>query len=169
MIKNDQINLHVRFRGGQDSSLTIPIPPNAWQARQTHPATIELLDQLLNDYTDAETADRLNLAGHQTGQHQPFTRIKVIQLRQSYQMPSHRDRLRDAGMLTVDEMAQRLHVHPSTIKDWRAAGVLHGHKANDKNEHLFPPPDTNDPRLQRHQGRRLANRKPVPSTQGGAV
>jgi len=169
MIKNDQIHLHVRFRGGTDTSLTIPIPPNAWQARQTAPTTLELLDQLLNDYTDAETAEHLNLAGHRSGQDQPFTRTKVIQLRQRYQLPSRHDRLRAAGMLTVEEIAQRLHVHPSTIKDWRAAGVLHGHKANDKNEHLFPPPDTNDPRLQRHQGRRLANRKPVASTQGGAV
>ena len=169
MIKTDQIHLHVRLRGGQDTSLTIPIPPNAWQARQTDPATMHLLDQLLNEHTDAETAEQLNLAGHRTGQRQPFTRTIVIQLRQAHQLPSRRERLRAAGMLTVDEMAQRLGVHPSTIKDWRAAGVLNGHKANDKNEHLFPPPDPNDPRLHRHRGRRLANRLHPAPTQGGAV
>jgi hypothetical protein len=42
--KTDQIHLHVRLRGGQTQSLTIPIPPNSWQARQTHPDTLALLD-----------------------------------------------------------------------------------------------------------------------------
>ena len=35
--KTDQIHLHVRFRGGQATSLTIPIPPRAWHLRQTEP------------------------------------------------------------------------------------------------------------------------------------
>ena len=54
--KSDQIHLHVRFRGGQTTSLTIPIPLNSWQARQTDPDTFKLLDRLLDDHTDAETA-----------------------------------------------------------------------------------------------------------------
>ncbi len=37
--KTDQIHLHVRFRGGQTTSLAIPIPPTGWQARQTAPDT----------------------------------------------------------------------------------------------------------------------------------
>ena len=54
--KTDQIHLHVRFRGGQTTSLTIPIPLDSWQARQTDPDTFELLDRLLDDHTDDETA-----------------------------------------------------------------------------------------------------------------
>ena len=54
--KTDQIHLHIRFRGGQTTSLTIPIPPNSWQARQTDPDTFKMLDRLLDDHTDAETA-----------------------------------------------------------------------------------------------------------------
>ena len=54
--KTDQIHLHVRFRGGQTTSLTIPIPLNSWQARQTDPDTFKLLDRLLDDHTDGETA-----------------------------------------------------------------------------------------------------------------
>jgi DNA invertase Pin-like site-specific DNA recombinase len=61
--KTDQIHLHVRFRGGQTTSLTIPIPLNSWQARQTDPDTFNLLDRLLNDHTDAEAAAQLNAAG----------------------------------------------------------------------------------------------------------
>ena len=37
--KIDQIHVHVRFRGGQTTSLTIPIPLSAWKARQTDPDT----------------------------------------------------------------------------------------------------------------------------------
>ena len=34
MVKTDRIHLHARFRGGQTTSLAIPIPPVAWQLRQ---------------------------------------------------------------------------------------------------------------------------------------
>ncbi len=47
LVKTDQIHLHVRFRGGQTTSLAVPIPPTAWQARQTHPDTLAALDRLL--------------------------------------------------------------------------------------------------------------------------
>ena len=43
--KTDQIHLHIRFRGGQTTSLTIPIPLNSWQARQTDPDTFAMLDR----------------------------------------------------------------------------------------------------------------------------
>src|SRR6266536_3435916 len=56
LTKTDQIHLHVRFRGGTTTSLTVPIPPKAWQTRQTHPHTLTQLDRLLEHHTDAETA-----------------------------------------------------------------------------------------------------------------
>ena len=36
-------------------------------------------------------------------------------------------------------------MHVSTIKAWHRAGLLTSHKANDRNERLFDPPDPNDP------------------------
>ena len=150
--KTDQIHLHVRFRGGQTTSLTIPIPLNSWQARQTDPDTFAMLDRLLNDHTDAETARQLNAAGRRTGMNKPFTRTIVVHLRRAHDLPSHADRLRARGLLTIHETARRLGVHPSTIKAWHRAGLLTSHKANDKNERLFDPPDPNDPRLIRRQG-----------------
>jgi hypothetical protein len=38
--KTDHIQLHVRLRGGQTTSLTVAIPPKGWQLRQTHPNTL---------------------------------------------------------------------------------------------------------------------------------
>jgi DNA invertase Pin-like site-specific DNA recombinase len=169
LARADQIHLHVRFRGGQTTSLTIPIPPKAWQTRQTHPDTLALIDHLLNEHTDAEVADRLNHAGHRSGTGQPFHARIVLELRRDHQLPSHRERLRAAGMLTLTEIADQLSVHATTIKAWHAAGLLTAHKANDKNERLYQPPTPGDPRLVSRRGHRLADREPTPSTPGGAL
>jgi len=60
-------------------------------------------------------------------------------------------------------------VHPSTIKAWHRAGLLTSHKANDKNERLFDPPDPNDPKLQRRMGWPLRDRELTPPTRRGAL
>jgi hypothetical protein len=160
--KADHIGIHVRFRGGQTTSLTVPIPPTAWQARQTNPDTLALLDRLLNDHTDAETAGLLNDAGHRSGEDKPFTGRIVLELRRNHRLPSHAQRLRAQGLLTLDEIAERLDVHPSTIKSWHRAGLVHARKANDKNERLYQPPGPTPPR--KKQGSKLSKRRPTPSS-----
>jgi hypothetical protein len=169
LVKTDRIHLHVRFRGGQVTSLTVPIPPPAWQLRQTHPDTLTALDRLLDHHTDAQTADALNAAGHRSGEGKPFTGRIVLALRRNHQLPSHADRLRTRGLLTLNEIAQQLGVHLSTIKAWHRAGLLTAHKANDKNTPLFDPPDPSDPRLVKRQGSKLTSRTLTPTTPGGAV
>jgi len=140
LAKGDQIHAHVRFRGGQTTTLAVPIPPTAWQARQTHPDTLAALDRLLDDHTDAEVAELLDRDGHRSGEGKAFTGRIVLHLRRAHQLPSHAERLRAAGMLTLTEMAERLDVYPRTIKCWHQAGLITGHKANDKNVHLYAPP-----------------------------
>lgn len=144
--KTDKIQLHVRLRGGQTHSLTIPTPLNSWQARQTPPDTLALLDKLLDAHTDADTATQLNQAGHRTGMGKQFTRQIVVHIRRAHDIPSHADRLRARGLLTADEIAERLDVHTSTIKAWRAAGLLTSHKANNKTSgsSTRPRPATRD-------------------------
>jgi DNA invertase Pin-like site-specific DNA recombinase len=169
LTKSDQINLRVRIRGGQTRSLAIPIPPSAWKARETNPDTLALLDRLLDQHTDAETAAALDAAGHRSGEGKPFTVRIVLGLRRAHQLPSHADRLRARGLLTLAETAKLLGVHPTTIKAWHHAGLLTSEKANDKNERLYHPPTPDDPRLVKQQGRRLDEREPIESTSGGAV
>jgi hypothetical protein len=67
----------------------------------------------------------------------PFTAGIVVHIRRKYHLPSHVDWLRAQGLLTTTELAQRLTVHPSTIKSWTKAGILNCHKANDKNDRLY--------------------------------
>jgi hypothetical protein len=99
----------------------------------------------------------------------PFTAAIVLHLRRSHRLPSHADRLRARGLLTLAETAKMLDVHPTTIKAWHRAGLLESEKANDKNERLYHPPRPGDPRLVKQLGRPLAEREPTESTQGGAV
>ena len=77
----------------------------------------------------------------------PFTSHIVVQLRRAHNIPSHQQRLQARGLLTIEQTARRLGVHVSTIKAWHRAGLLSSHKANDRNERLFDPPDPTDPRL----------------------
>ena len=167
--RDQQITAHTRLKGGQAHTLTLPIPLRCWQARKAHPDTIKLIDELLDDHTDAETAQLLNQAQRRSGTGQPFSSAIVIHIRREYQLPSHRDRLRAQGLLTIKEIARQLDVSTTTIKAWRAAGLLTSHPANDKNERLYEPPAANDPRLVKRGGWRLSQRETTPSTPGGAV
>jgi DNA invertase Pin-like site-specific DNA recombinase len=167
--KTDSIHLHIRFRGGQTHSLVVAIPPTSWQARQTRPDTLAALDKLLDTHTDAQTAEALNAAGHRSGENKTFTAAIVVHIRRKYHLPSHADRLRAQGLLTTTELAQRLRVHPSTIKTWTKAGILNSHKANDKNERLYQPPIAGDPRLTVRQGSPLRKRVLTLPTAGGAL
>jgi hypothetical protein len=75
----------------------------------------------------------------------------------TYQLPSRRQRLLDAGMLTLTEIAAQLDVSTGTIKIWHHAGLLTGHPYNDKGQCLYPPPGPNPPA--RAQGRKLSQRR----------
>ncbi len=159
--KSDKIDLHVRFRGGKTTSLTVPVPPTGWQARQTDPQTLALLDKLLDDHTDAQAAELLNQAGHRSGMGKLFTGQIVLHLRRSNGLPSHLERLRAKGLFTIPEIAERLGVSTSTVKAWDRAGLLVSHQASDKNIRLFEPPTPGDPRLVKKMGSSLAKRVPT--------
>ena len=156
--RSDVIHAQVRFRGGQSASLSVPIPPKAWETWQTPPDTVALIDSLLDDHTDAGVAEALNQAGHRSGKGQAFSPHMVEELRRRYELRNHYERLRAAGMLSIEEMALRLGVHAGTIKVWRRAGVLTGHLGDDKNRWLFEAPTPGDPRLVKRKGSKLAGR-----------
>jgi DNA invertase Pin-like site-specific DNA recombinase len=169
LTKTDQIHAHARLRGGQTRSLTLPTPLSAWKARETDPDALALLDRLLDQHTDAETAAKLNAAGHRSGAGKPFTARIVLHLRRDHGVESHAERLHARGLFTLREIADHLGVHTSTIKAWHHAGLLTSAKANDKNERLYQPPTPGDPRLVKQLGRPLSDREPIESTPGGAV
>ena len=137
--------------------------------RQTNPDTLALLDRLLDDNTDAETAEQLNQSGHRSGTGKAFTPRIVLGLRRDHSFPSHAERLRARGLLAPAEIAERLGVHPTTITAWQRAGLLTSHKANNKNQRLYEPPTPGDPRLVKRQGNRLNQRQLTQPSPGGAL
>jgi len=158
--KDDHITANVRFKGGSQQTLTISKPLRGGEARMTDGEVIAEIDRLLNDHATGQIAPLLNEQGLRSGTGLAFTDKIVARLCRNYQLQSRHDRLRDAGKLTVAEIAEQLQVSKTTVKIWRRNGLLRGHPYNDKNECLFDPPDQAAP--VKSQGRKLAERRRFP-------
>jgi hypothetical protein len=87
----------------------------------------------------------------------------VARLARTYGLKPRLDRLRERGMLTLQEMADMLQVTPHTAKIWLRRGLLRGHAYNDKNESLYEPLREDAPR--KMQGAKLSRRR----LDGGAL
>jgi hypothetical protein len=100
---------------------------------------LETIDRLLDQVTEDAIAHQLNAQGVSSGTGQPFTARIVARLRREYGLKSRYERLREAGRLTAEEIAQQLAVCVKTIHVWRRAGRLQAHVYNDKGEYLYEP------------------------------
>jgi DNA invertase Pin-like site-specific DNA recombinase len=139
---SDGITVHVRWRGGQDHSMTLPLPLNAWQARRTPRTTTDLIDQLLDEHTYREVANILTQRGITSGENKTFTIDRVRAHCHVYRLRSHYQRLRDTGLLTLDEIAEQLGAHPQSIKRWYRLGLITGRLADDRGTCLYHPGQT---------------------------
>lgn len=142
------ITVHIRLKGGQDHTLQLPIPLTAWQIRQTPTDVVAAIDTLLDEHTDSEIAAILTAQGMTSGTGESLHLGIIRHIRHAYHLPSHTQRLRDQGLLTLSEIARHLQVSTSTVKIWRNNGLLTGKRANDKGEYLYqlPGPDLARPR-----------------------
>ena len=159
LIRNSEITAHVRFKGGITQTLTGPLPLNAWQLRITSPEVVTEIDRLLDHNTFLQIASLLNDRGLHSGEGKSFTAQIVARIRRRSGLTSRYDRLRKAGMLTVEEMAVVLGISPQSVKIWNRHGLLRSHACNDKNDYLFEHPGNNPPR--KAQGRKLSERRLV--------
>jgi len=139
--RDELLDVHVRFRGGDARSLQLPPPKPAVDLRKLDPAIVAEVDRLLDDHTDSEIAEALNAAGHQPPVGDQFTIWIIWKIRKAHGLESGPDRLRRRGMLTLAEMADALGVHPQTVKNRAARGELVSVEYNDKGQRLFAPPE----------------------------
>jgi len=156
LIRADHIRLQIRFKGGAHRTLQLPLPQRSWEQRQTRTEVVAAIDRLLDDHTFPEIAAILNCQGLQSGEGKPLTARIVARIQRSYQLTTRYDRLRKAGLLTVEEMAQVLGIHPQRVKIWNRHGLIRGHAYNGKNDCLYEHPGENPPR--KAQGVRFSKR-----------
>ena len=160
LIRAATITAHVRFKGGATRTLTLPLPLSAPDLRRTDPHVVARVDHLLDHHTDDDVVARLNQEGLRTGTHLPFTRARLRDLRIRHRLRTRYQRLRAQGLWTIGEMAQHLHVAPTTVRSWYAAGVLTAHPCGaQRSQYLYEPPGPNPPTPQ--QGVRRP-RTPLP-------
>lgn len=142
LIKAEKITIQVRFKGGATTTLTTPLPLNAWQGRRTPENLVALIDELLDSRTDAEVAGLLNEKGCVTGAGEKFSKQSVRWIRHSKGVKSYKERLKEKGMMTPDEISKPYGISCDTVKSWRKKGILVGRKCNDKGDWLYYPPSS---------------------------
>jgi hypothetical protein len=124
LIKDEKVNLHIRFKGGKTQNLSIPRPLPIARVRKTKSEVITLLNELLETCTDREAAAELNKLGFQNWKGEPFTYKKVMLIRQVYKLKSRFERLRERGFLTGEELARMFNISTTTIHTWGRSGLL---------------------------------------------
>ena len=160
LIQNAQITAHIRFKGGITNTLVLPRPLNSWEGRTTPAAVVNEIDHLLDHYTELEIAGILNERGVRSGDAKAFNSRAVARVRSKYQLKSRYDRLRDKGMLTLEEMADRLQLTPICVRAWRDHGLLKAYPVSDRNIWLYEDPGPDPPR--KAQGIKLSERRRFP-------
>ena len=158
--KDKEVSLGVRFRGGTTRQLTVPLSKTSWQLRQTPAAVVAEIDALLDHHTEMEIAALLNERGLLSGQGKHFCGTMVRRIRRSYQLRTRYERLREAGMQTVTEIADSIGIAIQTVNIWRRNGLLKAHAYNDKHEYLYEPPGKSAP--VKSQGQKLSKRRRFP-------
>jgi DNA invertase Pin-like site-specific DNA recombinase len=141
------ITAHVRFKGGATHTLTVPVS----RGRCSPPELIALIDQLLDDFTDAEVAEQLNQRGWHTYEGKPFAAARVVSLRRYHQLKDHGTRLAKRGLLSAEEAASAYGVCQQTLMAWGRAGLLPMYRINDQGTAVFPPPDEHAPVKNAHK------------------
>jgi len=97
------ITAHVRFKGGATETITVAVS----RGRRHPPQLLALIDQLLEDYTDAGAARQLNHLGWRTCNGKPFRAARVLSLRRDHQSKDHGTRLRERGLLSATHQTTR--------------------------------------------------------------
>ena len=153
LTKDEEIAVHVRFRGGKTHSFTLPRPLPMSRIRKTPDEVVQILDRLLDTCTDREAAARLNQLGHCNWQGQTFTVKKVSLVRRTYGLRSRYQRLRARGLLTAQELAEQLNVSTTTVHMWGRQGLLERELYGNAKRCLYAPPSGMIP-AKGHGGRR---------------
>ena len=132
--------VQVRFKGGATRELQLPLPQPAWEKRKTQPAIVGEIDRLLDQHDDPEVARLLNERGLRTGCGGTFDTLKIMHVRRYYHLKCRRQRLRDQGWMTPDEVATLLECPGDDVSYWHTAGLLTGIHHSGRTAFLYQRP-----------------------------
>ena len=144
LVVSKDIAVHIRFKGGATKTLSVHKPQMYAERRKTKPEIINKVDQLLDHYIDRDVAKILNEQGYRSsGDGLLFTHQMVGQIQRNYGLKTRQERLRERGMLTIAEVAERLDICVATARRWQKKGLFRMHQyAN--NRYLYEPPVKED-------------------------
>ena len=142
LVKGDKITVHVRLSGGATRTLVIDKPLPIAQIRKFKPELVAEVDRLLDHHCDREIAEIFNKRGLRTWNGHTFNLKKIDFIRGAYNLASRRQRLRDRGMLTTEEVAQRFGITQTTVHQWGRQGLIRKVYSDNRNRGLWDiPPD----------------------------
>jgi DNA invertase Pin-like site-specific DNA recombinase len=138
--REQEILVQVRFKGGATRQLQLPLPKSGWALRKTKAEIIAEIDRLLDQHTEAQIACLLNEQGWRSSTGCLFNLRIVNQLRRAHKLKGRRQRLREQGWLTVQEVAAWLGCHCGNVNHWRKAGLLKAIQFCNKDDRLYEKP-----------------------------
>ena len=139
LLKKENLEVHVRFRGGATTTLTLPRPLPASKQFETKPEVVAEIDALLEDHTNREVIAILNEHGHRTGMGKQFNKDSLSWVMYNHGLKSQKQRLSAAGFLTRNEMADALGCSYSQIKIMQSKGLFLARTVDDSGEWSFNP------------------------------
>jgi len=134
------ITAQVRFKAGQTNTFEVTVGLPAYDIRRTPADVVAEVDRLLDHHTEAAVAAELNRRDFLSGTDQAFNPVMVSHIRRNYGLAPRDQRLRARGLVSLQEVAAHMGVHPSTVKTWRREGRLVSEQLNDKGEHYYQKP-----------------------------
>ena len=140
LIKAETISVNVRLSGGATRTLTLDRPLPIAQIRKFKPELVAEVDRLLDHHCDREIANIFNERGLRTWEGKPFNLKKISFIRGAYNLPSRRQRLRDHGMLTTQEVAERFDIAETTVHQWGRQGLITKVCSDNRNRGLWDIP-----------------------------
>lgn len=140
LIKAETITANVRLSGGATRTLTLERPLPIAQIRKFKPDLVAEVDRLLDRHCDRQIADILNQRGLRTWEGKPFNLKKIAFIREAYNLPSRRQRLRDRGLLTTTEVAERFAIAETTVHQWGRQGLINKVYSDNLNRGLWDIP-----------------------------
>jgi DNA invertase Pin-like site-specific DNA recombinase len=141
--KGEEVTVDVRFRGGATRSITVPRTRRPWEDCRVSPEVVREIDRRLADHTHAEIAEILNDGGHRSGMGRSFDAMRVGKVLRAYHLKTRYARLREAGLLTLKEIAGKLGVCRATVKIRRADERLgiRAVRLDDVGRYLYEDPE----------------------------